>query len=136
MLRDVGLAADMLGRYASQMSGGQRQRVNIARALCANPRLLIADEILSGLDVSVQAQILNLLIRLRDKYGVALMLISHDLAAVRQLCDRIVVMCGGAIVESGAIEDVLTAPRHPYTRELIAAVPKTAVPSRRLQELN
>ncbi|MBV8650953.1 MAG: ABC transporter ATP-binding protein [Alphaproteobacteria bacterium] len=123
LLRETGLAAELAQRFPPQLSGGQRQRVNIARALCATPRLLVADEIVSGLDVSVQAQILNLLLRLREEHGIALLFISHDLSVVRYLCSRVVVMHRGAIVEEGPTEAVFAAPRHAHTRALLAAVP-------------
>jgi peptide/nickel transport system ATP-binding protein len=123
LLHDVGLPVDALARFPSQLSGGQKQRVNIGRALCVMPRLLVADEIVSGLDVSVQAQVLNLLIELGRRHGIALVLISHDLSVVRYLCSRVVVMQRGDVVEEGRTETVFASPRHPYTRSLLAAVP-------------
>ncbi len=123
LLQEVGLSPDLAKRLPGEMSGGQRQRVNIARALCNTPRLLIADEIASGLDVSVQAQILNLLLRLRKDHGIALLMISHDLAVVRYLCSRVLVMSKGEVVESGPTDAVFSSPQHPYTRALIEAMP-------------
>ncbi|MDE1180015.1 ABC transporter ATP-binding protein [Paraburkholderia sp.] len=123
LLDEVGLAPEMVARFPAQLSGGQRQRVNIARALCDVPRLLVADEIVSGLDVSVQAQIMELLLALRESHKIALMLISHDLAVVRYLCTRVVVMQRGVVVEAGPTEAVLNDPQHPYTRSLIDAAP-------------
>ena len=125
LARDVGLAEQSVQRYPAQLSGGQRQRVNIGRSLCDLPQILIADEIVSGLDVSVQAQIMNLLLELRREHKVALVLISHDLSVVRYLCSRVLVMKNGEVIESGETEKVLSDPQHPYTRQLIAAVPPT-----------
>ena len=123
LLADVGLPRDVLSRFPSQLSGGQKQRVNIGRALCAMPRLIVADEIVSGLDVSVQAQILNLLIELGRRHGIALVLISHDLSVVRYLCSRVVVMQRGKVVEQGKTEAVFSDPQHAYTRLLLSSVP-------------
>ncbi len=123
VLRDVGLPVDTISRFPSQLSGGQKQRVNIGRALCAAPQLIVADEIVSGLDVSVQAQILNLLLELRRERQIALLLISHDLSVVRYLCSRVLVMRAGVVVEEGLTEEVFSNPRDPYTRTLIDAVP-------------
>ena len=121
LLAEIGLPEEAAERTPQQLSGGQKQRVNIARALCSLPRLLIADEIVSGLDVSVQAQLLILLARLRTEHRFALLLISHDLAVVRHLCDRVLVMRAGEIVEQGDVDDVFANPQHEYTRELLAA---------------
>jgi peptide/nickel transport system ATP-binding protein len=123
LLAEIGLPPETVSRFPSQLSGGQRQRVNIARALCAAPKILIADEIVSGLDVSVQAQLLNLLIGLRRERAFSMVFISHDLSVVRYLCDRVLVMYRGEVVESGPTEQVFTTPSHPYTRALLSAVP-------------
>jgi sulfate transport system ATP-binding protein len=115
--------AHLANRFPAQLSGGQKQRVNIGRALCVMPRLLVADEIVSGLDVSVQAQVLNLLLELGRRHGVALLLISHDLSVVRYLCSRVIVMQAGKVVEEGRTDEVFANPQHAYTRLLLAAVP-------------
>ncbi len=123
LLAEVGLSADFATRLPGQLSGGQRQRINIARALCTLPKVLVADEIVSGLDVSIQAQLLNLLARLRAELGFAMLFISHDLSVVRHLCSRVLVMYGGEIVEQGPIEEVFGNPQHPHTRALLSSVP-------------
>jgi peptide/nickel transport system ATP-binding protein len=123
LLAEVGLSADFAGRLPGQLSGGQRQRINIARALCRIPKILVADEIVSGLDVSIQAQLLNLLVRLRAELGFAMLFISHDLSVVRHLCSRVLVMYRGEIVEEGPTAAVFADPRHAHTRALISSVP-------------
>jgi len=122
----VGLDSEMAGRRPRQLSGGQQQRVAIARALAFEPRLIIADEIVSALDASVQAQILNLLADLREQLGLAIILVTHDMSVARHLCDRIAVMRAGQIVEQGQADQVLLSPAHPYTQELLRAVPRLA----------
>jgi peptide/nickel transport system ATP-binding protein len=123
LLAATGLPEDAALRYPPELSGGQRQRVNIARALCASPRVLVADEIVSGLDVSIQAQILNLLLALRETQSIAVLFVSHDISVVRYLCDRVAVMHRGRVVESGPVRRVFDTPMHDYTRALLAAVP-------------
>ena len=123
LIEAVGMESDAAQRYPHAFSGGQRQRLSIARALGARPTLIVCDEPTSSLDVSVQAQILNLLKDLRDATGLTLLLISHDLAVVRQMCDRVAVMQNGRLVEVAAAEDLFTAPGHPYTRHLLSLVP-------------
>ncbi|KUF10787.1 ABC transporter ATP-binding protein [Pseudoponticoccus marisrubri] len=123
LFRRVGLSPDMMARYPHEFSGGQRQRVNIARALSLSPKLIVADESVSALDVSVQAQVLDLLQEIQDEDGLAFLFISHDMAVVEQVADRIMVMRLGQVVEEGARDAVLKDPRHRYTRRLLSAVP-------------
>jgi oligopeptide transport system ATP-binding protein len=124
MLEAVGLGTDATGRYPHEFSGGQRQRIGIARSLILRPELVVADEPVSALDVSVGAQILELLDRLRRDFSLTLILISHSLPVVAQLASRVAVMQAGRFVESGPAEQVLHAPQHPYTQALMAAVPR------------
>ncbi|WFE20584.1 ABC transporter ATP-binding protein [Solwaraspora sp. WMMD937] len=131
LLDRVRLAPQILYRYPHQLSGGQAQRVCIARALLMRPRLIVADEPTSGLDVSVQADVLALLAQIRQSTGAALLMISHDLAVVRSICDVVHVMYQGRVVESGPCESVFVTPRNDYTRELLAAMPGARWRSRR-----
>jgi ABC-type glutathione transport system ATPase component len=124
LLLRVGLDGGLLGRFPHQLSGGQRQRMAIARALAVGPDLLVADEPVSSLDVSLQSQILLLLMELRDRLGLTMVFISHDLALVHHLCSSIAVMHAGRIVEQGVPGEVLRHPQHAYTRRLLEAVPR------------
>lgn len=124
LLDAVGLARRLRDSRPRQLSGGQCQRAAIARALAATPELLVLDEPVSALDVSTQAQILNLLADLREQFGIAVLMISHDLALVRHVADEVVVMHRGHVVEAGRVDDVLDSPREPYTQQLLAAVPE------------
>ncbi len=123
LLKAVGLPVAALKKYPHEFSGGQRQRIGIARALSVNPKLIVADEPVSALDVSVQAQVINLLEELQDEFGLTYLVVAHDLAVVRHISDRIGVMYLGAIAEEADAEDLYTRPLHPYTRSLMSAVP-------------
>jgi len=127
VLAQVGLRAADARKYPHEFSGGQRQRIAIARALITRPRLIVADEPVSALDVSVQAQVLNLLAELQERHGVTYLLISHDLAVVGHLCDEVLVLQAGRVVERGAPQQLFSRPQHPYTRALVAAVPRLLV---------
>jgi oligopeptide/dipeptide ABC transporter ATP-binding protein len=132
LLAAVGLAPDAADRMPAEFSGGQRQRIAIARALALEPSLLIADEPVSALDVSIQAQIVNLLRDIQERLGIAYLVIAHDLAFVHQIADRVVVMYLGQVVEEGTTDEVIGAPQHPYTVALISAAPAVAARSARI----
>jgi oligopeptide transport system ATP-binding protein len=131
LLAEVGLSADAAARFPSEFSGGQRQRIAIARALATRPKLIVCDEPVSSLDVSVAAQVINLLLDLREKSGLSYLFISHDLATVERMSDRIAVMYLGRIVEEGPSSDLAARPLHPYTTALLSAVPDPDPASRR-----
>ena len=133
LLSRVGLTADQMQRYPHEFSGGQRQRICIARALALRPKLIIADESVSALDVSVQARVLELLRELQAEFGIAYLFISHDMAVVENISDRVAVMYLGQIVEMGTRDQIFANPQHPYTQRLIAAVPVPDPKRRRAQ---
>ncbi|QWF80366.1 ABC transporter ATP-binding protein [Amycolatopsis sp. CA-230715] len=133
LLEAVGLPLDAATRYPHQFSGGQRQRISIARALAPRPKVLIADEPVSALDVSVRKQILALLANLTERFELTMVFVSHDLAVVRHVCDTVAVMRRGEIVEQGEVDQVYDHPEHPYTRQLVAAAPNLRAALARLE---
>ncbi len=135
LMAEVGLPAGAAMRYPREFSGGQRQRIGIARALAVQPTLIVADEPVSALDMSIQAQILNLLLDQQERRGLALLFIGHDLSVIRHFCDRVMVMYRGTLVEIGPTESVFGNPLHPYTRALIDAAPVTHPARRRMRSV-
>ncbi len=127
LLHNVGLRPDHMVRYPHEFSGGQRQRIGIARALAMKPKLIIADEPVSALDVSIQAQIINLLDRLKDTFGLSYLIIAHDLSVVEHISDRIIVMYLGRVMETASDRDLYNQPAHPYTEALLSAIPKVGI---------
>lgn len=140
ILKQVGLPISSLKQYPHQFSGGQQQRISIGRAIAMKPKLIILDEAVSALDLSVQAQILNLLYSLKEQLGLSYLFISHDLSVIRCLCDRILVMYQGKIVEEQPTEKLFTSPQHPYTKQLLNSLPNNLweqqKPAQRLSKLD
>jgi len=124
LIEKVGLARDDFGKYPHEFSGGQRQRIAIARCLTMKPEIIVCDESVSALDVSVQATVLNLLLDLQDEFGLSYVFISHDLAVVKYMADEILVMSQGEVVERGSAEEIYARPQHPYTQQLLGAIPR------------
>jgi peptide/nickel transport system ATP-binding protein len=137
LLREVGIPApeERMKAYPHQLSGGMRQRVVIALALCAEPKVIVADEPTTALDVSIQAQIVSVLKRLCRQHGTAVMLITHDMGVIAETADRVAVMYAGRVVETGPVDDVIQRPRHPYTRGLMAAIPRLRTAGQRMQQI-
>ncbi len=130
------MPTDALYKYPHEFSGGQRQRLGVARAVATNPKLIIADEPVSALDLSVQAQVLNFMKRIQEEYGMSYLFISHDLGVVKHMCDNIAIMNKGRFVEIGSREDIYTDPQHIYTKRLLSAIPKIDVANRESHKEN
>lgn len=135
LMEMVGLNREHINRYPHQFSGGQRQRIGIARALAVNPKLIVADEPVSALDVSVQAQIINLLIKIQKQTGISYLFIAHDLAVVEHISSKIIVMYAGRVMETGSSSEIVKTPKHPYTKALLSAVPTLDPETRKLRIL-
>lgn len=135
MLETVGISSERMGDYSHQFSGGMKQRVVIAIALACNPHLIIADEPTTALDVTIQAQVLELMNRLQEKYNTAMLLITHDLGVVAEICDKVAIMYAGQIVESGSLEDIYEDTRHPYTKGLFGSLPRLSSKLHRLSPI-
>jgi ABC-type oligopeptide transport system ATPase subunit len=136
ILLRIGMSPDIMYRYPHEFSGGQQQRICIGRAISLKPKLLICDEAVSALDVSIQAQILNLLNELKEELGLSYLFISHDLSVVRHICDRVVVLCFGKVVEEGPTEMVFTDPKHEYTKLLVSSIPIKHPRARPMKEIS